>query len=221
MPRDNDSAVQRKKQGPRFRFRFEPAAPSASVPQPAPPTPPTWRHPAELAYIKSGGTRWDDLAIVRFLRGNARRPRRASRALTACLCCGSPSSGGRRSRSYSARARVGGGETAGDAGAMNKDWRCALFDRPLRRYYNKWFIMRDEFVRDFWREFGEEEYKGDVLKLGWSTWVLVLWGYKGFQLTKEEAENGICAAEFMDGLVVDEEAGTFEWIQNSLQPVDT
>jgi hypothetical protein len=25
--------------------------------------------------------------------------------------------------------------------------------------------MRDEFVRDFWREFGEE-YEGDVLKLG-------------------------------------------------------
>jgi hypothetical protein len=26
--------------------------------------------------------------------------------------------------------------------------------------------MRDEFVRDFWREFEEEEYEGDVLKLG-------------------------------------------------------
>ncbi|KAJ7808564.1 hypothetical protein B0H13DRAFT_568704 [Mycena leptocephala] len=30
--------------------------------------------------------------------------------------------------------------------------------------------MRDEFVRDFWREFGEE-YEGDVLKLDWGSWV--------------------------------------------------
>ncbi|KAJ7144269.1 hypothetical protein C8R44DRAFT_865225 [Mycena epipterygia] len=98
--------------------------------------------------------------------------------------------------------------------ALTQGSRCA---QP--HFYNKWFIMRDEFVRDFWREFDEEEYAGDVLKLGWRQWVLR--GYKGFKLTKEEAENGICAAEFMNGLVVDEEAGTFKWIQNSLQPVDT
>ncbi|KAJ7177422.1 hypothetical protein C8R43DRAFT_1193430 [Mycena crocata] len=89
----------------------------------------------------------------------------------------------------------------GQGRGMERGWRCAAFDRALRRYYYDWLIMRDEFVRDFFREFGEEEYEGDVLKLG----------HKGFTLTKEEVAKGITADEFVAGLVVDENAGTFEW----------
>jgi hypothetical protein len=36
-------------------------------------------------------------------------------------------------------------------------------------------------------------------------------GHKGFTLTPEEAADGISAEEFMRGLVVDEDARTFEW----------
>jgi hypothetical protein len=39
----------------------------------------------------------------------------------------------------------------------------------------------------------------------------VVKGHKGFTLTPEEAADGISAEEFMRGLVVDEDAGTFEW----------
>ncbi|KAJ6459979.1 hypothetical protein C8R45DRAFT_542968 [Mycena sanguinolenta] len=50
------------------------------------------------------------------------------------------------------------------AGVMERGWRCAQFDRALHRYWHDWLISRDEFVRDFFREFGEDEYKVDVLK---------------------------------------------------------
>ncbi|KAJ7925427.1 hypothetical protein B0H13DRAFT_1974843 [Mycena leptocephala] len=76
--------------------------------------------------------------------------------------------------------------------------------------------MRDEFVRDFWREFGEE-YEGDVLKLDWGSWV-PQGLFKGFSLMKEEVANGISAAEFMHGFVVDEEKGMFEWIEHPPNP---
>ncbi|KAF7342571.1 hypothetical protein MSAN_02013600 [Mycena sanguinolenta] len=95
-----------------------------------------------------------------------------------------------------------------DADVMERGWRCAQFDRALHRYWHEWLISRDEFVRDFFREFGEDEYKVDVLKFTWSRWVRK--SHKGFALTKEESANGISAAEFMRGLVVRED-GTFEW----------
>jgi hypothetical protein len=61
---------------------------------------------------------------------------------------------------------VSGARAAKECGSMDRGWRCASFDRALRRYWHRWLVMRDEFVRDFWREFEEEEYEGDVLKLG-------------------------------------------------------
>ncbi|KAJ7495335.1 hypothetical protein FB451DRAFT_1478034 [Mycena latifolia] len=108
---------------------------------------------------------------------------------------------------------IDGARTAGKEGKMTRDWRCGAFDRALLRYWNDWLIMRDEFVRDFWREFGEEDYAEDVLKLGWAQWVLK--GHKGFTLTKQEATIGISAAEFMEGFVVDESTGMFKWIEGS------
>ncbi|KAJ7934206.1 hypothetical protein B0H13DRAFT_2305928 [Mycena leptocephala] len=122
---------------------------------------------------------------------------------------------------------VSGARAAKEGGSMDRGWRCASFDRALRRYWHRWLVMRDEFVRDFWREFGEEEYEGDVLKLGWGQWVLK--GHKGFALTKEEIANGISAAEYMHGFVFDEAKGTFEWVEDSPKspqtqlpvPVDT
>ncbi|KAJ7473123.1 hypothetical protein B0H11DRAFT_2037372 [Mycena galericulata] len=96
-----------------------------------------------------------------------------------------------------------------EGGAMERGWRCPMFDRALRRYWHHWLIMRDEFVRDFWREFGEEEFQEDVLKLTWSRWVLK--GHKGFAVSNEEVADGVTAEAFMKGFVVDEDAGTFEW----------
>ncbi|KAJ7075538.1 hypothetical protein B0H15DRAFT_653840 [Mycena belliarum] len=100
-----------------------------------------------------------------------------------------------------------------EGGAIERGWRCAQFDRALRRYWYDWLIMRDEFVRDFWREFGEEEFQTDVLKLRWSQWVLK--GHKGFILSKAEVANGITADEFMAGLVVDDNAATFVWNESA------
>jgi len=49
---------------------------------------------------------------------------------------------------------------------MDKMWRCPTFDRALVRYYQRWLVNREEFVKDFWVEFEEEEYEKDVLKNG-------------------------------------------------------
>ncbi|KAJ7158992.1 hypothetical protein C8R43DRAFT_357632 [Mycena crocata] len=103
-------------------------------------------------------------------------------------------------------------DSAGVQKRMERSWRCAPFDRALRRYWYDWLIMRDDFVRDFWRDFGEEEYEGDVLKLGWSQWVLK--EHKGFALTKDEVARGITANQFVEGLVIDENAGTFHWTES-------
>ncbi|KAJ7779729.1 hypothetical protein B0H16DRAFT_1499687 [Mycena metata] len=109
---------------------------------------------------------------------------------------------------------------AAEAGAgMDRGWRCAAFDRALRRYWHRWLVSRDEFVRDFWREFGEEEYEGDVLKLGWGQWVLK--GHKGFAVTKQEVLNGITMEEFIKGLVVDEDEGTFQWLPSTTESPTT
>ncbi|KAJ6452388.1 hypothetical protein C8R47DRAFT_1169188 [Mycena vitilis] len=103
-----------------------------------------------------------------------------------------------------------------EIGVMERGWRCAQFDRALHRYWHDWLIMRDEFVRDFFREFGEEEYQVDVLKFTWSRWVLK--GHKGFTLTAGESADGITAEQFMRGLVINEATNTFEWrTSDSLQ----
>ncbi|KAK6969458.1 hypothetical protein R3P38DRAFT_2814369 [Favolaschia claudopus] len=92
--------------------------------------------------------------------------------------------------------------------ALSSEWRCPPFDRALRRFWHHWLISRDEFVRDFWREFGEEEFEdGDVLGLAWPRWVLK--GHKGFLLTKAEVANGIDVQGFLRGFSVDEEKGEF------------
>lgn len=41
-----------------------------------------------------------------------------------------------------------------------------MFDRVLVRVWRRWLVHREEFVRGFWREFGEEEFGGDVTRLG-------------------------------------------------------
>ncbi|KAJ7247388.1 hypothetical protein B0H12DRAFT_742594 [Mycena haematopus] len=105
-----------------------------------------------------------------------------------------------------------------EGGVIERGWRCAAFDRALHRYWHDWLIMRDEFVRDFFREFGEDEYKRDAIKFTWSRWVLKR--HKGFALTKEESMNGISAAEFMRGFSVDDEHGTFEWRESETDTQD-
>jgi hypothetical protein len=64
-----------------------------------------------------------------------------------------------------------------EGGVIDRGWRCPLFDRALHRYWHEWLIMRDEFVRDFFREFGEEEFQRDVLKLSEFLTLLMCFGY--------------------------------------------
>lgn len=47
-------------------------------------------------------------------------------------------------------------------GSMDRAWRCATFDRALVRYYRRWLVSREEFVREFWMEFREEEFENDI-----------------------------------------------------------
>ncbi|KAJ6516947.1 hypothetical protein C8R47DRAFT_1268751 [Mycena vitilis] len=100
-----------------------------------------------------------------------------------------------------------------DGGGIDRSWRCAAFDRALWRYWHKWLVMRDEYVEDFWNEFGEGDFEPDVLKQGWPQWVLK--GHKGFALTKTEVNNGITEAEFVRGFVLDESSGRIAWVQEN------
>ncbi|KAJ7826787.1 hypothetical protein B0H14DRAFT_1244373 [Mycena olivaceomarginata] len=236
-----------------------PSAPKTSVSVSASPQR-GWRHPDELAYIRSAGKTWPDIAIARFVAANAfGLPPRGTHTMDPWVhvrCRSADGAGSEvvlprgyrlpllwvakylwtsvqlvltatpaiRQREWDAAkfeilhiARLCAGLLAAakaqmdEGGVIDRGWRCPLFDRALHRYWHEWLIMRDEFVRDFFREFGEEEFQRDVLKLTWSRWVLK--SHKGFALTKAEIDNGISAAEFMGGFVVDDPKGTFEWRQ--------
>ncbi|KAJ6568013.1 hypothetical protein DFH09DRAFT_1155623 [Mycena vulgaris] len=226
-------------------------------------SPRNWRNPDELAYIRTGGGIWNDMAIIRFLvRGVVSIPPRSPSTTEPWVLvrCADGSEvtlprayrlpllwvlkyqwtslelvltahSAIRTREWDGAkfeilhiARLCAGlldaaRAAMDGGGIDRNWRCALFDRALRRYWYGWLISRDEFVRAFWREFGEEEYAGDVLKLGWGQWVLK--DHKGFTLTKQEVANGISAAEFTEGFVVYDDAGTFEWIEVMPDPPES
>lgn len=52
------------------------------------------------------------------------------------------------------------------AAGFDEGWRSKMFDRALTRYYRRWLVNRPEFLKDFWREFGEKEYTKDVLQHG-------------------------------------------------------
>ena len=49
-------------------------------------------------------------------------------------------------------------------GYMDRSWRCQTFDRALVRYYRRWLLSSERYMRDFWVEFGEEEFEKDILK---------------------------------------------------------
>jgi hypothetical protein len=49
-------------------------------------------------------------------------------------------------------------------GSMDRTWRCTTFDRALVRYYRRWLVSREDYVKEFWFEFGEEEFENDILK---------------------------------------------------------
>ncbi|KXN89074.1 hypothetical protein AN958_06343 [Leucoagaricus sp. SymC.cos] len=101
-------------------------------------------------------------------------------------------------------------------GAMSRKWRCPTFDRALARYNKNWLISREEFLRDFYIEFEDEEYAKDVLKTAtylvdgtlinaiigfvsdWSRWALK--GHKGFKLAQDELKTGIDARMITRGL---------------------
>ncbi|KAJ7441501.1 hypothetical protein B0H11DRAFT_2096037 [Mycena galericulata] len=94
-----------------------------------------------------------------------------------------------------------------EIGAMLRSWRCALFDRPLRRYYHECPHRNGAELEEYYNKCQEAE--DDVLSLGWERWVLT--GFWGFLLTEQEIEDGIAADTFMRGLVVDEDVGTLVW----------
>ncbi|KAF5353271.1 hypothetical protein D9756_007771 [Leucocoprinus leucothites] len=96
-------------------------------------------------------------------------------------------------------------------GAMSRKWRCPTFDRALARYNKNWLISREEFLRDFYIEFENEEYEKDVLKIDWSRWALK--GHKGFKLTQDELKNGIDARMVTRGLKKDD-SGKWVWVDD-------
>ncbi|KAG7086211.1 hypothetical protein E1B28_002176 [Marasmius oreades] len=81
---------------------------------------------------------------------------------------------------------------------VDRKWRCPTFDRALVRYRLKWFISKPAQVKEFWAEYGEDEYDKDVVGMGWRGWALK--GHKGFSLTEGEIQNGISAQQLMQGL---------------------
>ncbi|KAF9446911.1 hypothetical protein P691DRAFT_154730 [Macrolepiota fuliginosa MF-IS2] len=96
-------------------------------------------------------------------------------------------------------------------GAMTRKWRCPTFDRALARYNKNWLISREEFLRDFYIEFEDEEYAKDVLKIDWSRWALK--GHKGFKLTQEELRCGIDGRMITRGLKKDSN-GKWIWVDD-------
>ncbi|KAJ3576065.1 hypothetical protein NP233_g678 [Leucocoprinus birnbaumii] len=96
-------------------------------------------------------------------------------------------------------------------GVMSRKWRCPTFDRALARYNKNWLISREEFLRDFYIEFENEEYEKDVLKIDWSRWALK--GHKGFKLTQDELKNGIDARMITRGLKKDSN-GKWVWLDD-------
>ncbi|KAJ6504712.1 hypothetical protein C8R47DRAFT_155895 [Mycena vitilis] len=51
---------------------------------------------------------------------------------------------------------------------MKRQWRDAMFDRTLTRFFNGWMGCGEVFIWDFYREFRDEEYKDDVLARRWA-----------------------------------------------------
>ncbi|KAK1215544.1 hypothetical protein PQX77_021846 [Marasmius sp. AFHP31] len=90
---------------------------------------------------------------------------------------------------------------------VDRKWRCPTFDRALVRYKLKWFISKPEEVQSFWEEYGEGEYKDDIVTFAWRGWALK--GHHGFSLTLDEIENGITAQQLMQGLK--ERDGRWYW----------
>ncbi|KAJ7143600.1 hypothetical protein C8R43DRAFT_1014699 [Mycena crocata] len=101
---------------------------------------------------------------------------------------------------------------------IKRQYRDAMFDRPLTRFFNGWMGSRDEFVWDFYREFRDEEYEDDMLQRRWLQKAVK--GIQGFAVTETELNEGITAEQLMQGLHLDREKGTFEWIDpNAPAPV--
>ncbi|KAG5642379.1 hypothetical protein DXG03_002937 [Asterophora parasitica] len=82
--------------------------------------------------------------------------------------------------------------------AMDRHWRCAAFDRLLTRYYRRWLVTTEEFVKDFFIDYDAEEYERDAVKNDWQRWVQK--GHKGFRLTKEETLQGLSYEKETEGL---------------------
>ncbi|KAJ7901599.1 hypothetical protein B0H13DRAFT_2663935 [Mycena leptocephala] len=93
---------------------------------------------------------------------------------------------------------------------MKRQYRNVMFDRALSRFFNGWMGSRDEIVWDFYREFQDEEYKNDILRRRWLPKAVK--GIQSFAVSEYELNEGITAEQFMRGLNLDREKGTFEWI---------
>ncbi|KAJ7728912.1 hypothetical protein B0H16DRAFT_233408 [Mycena metata] len=93
---------------------------------------------------------------------------------------------------------------------MKRQYRNVMIDRALSRFFDGWMGSRDEFVWDFYCEFMNEEYKDDMLRRNWQRKAVI--GIQGFAVTDHELNEGITAEQFMEGLNLDRERGTYEWI---------
>lgn len=122
---------------------------------------------------------------------------------------------------------------------MARMWRCEMFDRVLVRYKLGWLISEPSQLREFWENFGDEEYRKDPVKTGEQPTLLssltqdrdalVLrcmqsnslpdWkrittkGIKGFSLTDAQIDEGISIRQFTEGLK--EVDGEWVWDDHS------
>ncbi|KAK7041257.1 hypothetical protein R3P38DRAFT_3179891 [Favolaschia claudopus] len=199
----------------------------------------SWRHTTELEYVNPrypSFAEWKDVSIIRYLvhtaisihpRGDNRIPRSSFMAFASPMgvfeasvdYCPSLWPLVKYGLLHIARLVTEFLEKARSEPCMKRQWRDPTFDRTLTRFFNGWMGCADEFVWDFFQEFGDEEYKDDVLTRLWVNKVLK--GIQSFTLTEVELLEGISAQQFMAGLVLRDTNQTPEWTTpNSPLPVD-
>ncbi len=98
---------------------------------------------------------------------------------------------------------------------MARMWRCEMFDRVLVRYKLGWLISEPDQLKEFWENYGDEEYAKDPVKTGQclnalfypylirfvADWKRITTkGVKGFKLTEDQIDDGLTIRQYVDGL---------------------
>ncbi|KAJ7922054.1 hypothetical protein B0H13DRAFT_2655795 [Mycena leptocephala] len=114
----------------------------------------------------------------------------------------------RLTATFLAHAREAGVRAA--SSQIDKRWRDPMFDRVMTGFFVGWMGCQDVFVKEFYKEFNDEEYKEDIVRRRWSQKV-VCPGIGGFILTARDLRDGGDADEFLSGLTLDRDSLTFHY----------